>query len=882
MTNKKINKTVTFVSVTTIALGSLGLYSSSVLRNATPLKADEINTEVLEETLPTSEIAQSMVDGSLASETSESAVMSESEDSSEEVIESTEEVATSESASEGNTSQNENSSSLFNTDTIQYSVEGTTLVITGGVLEHLIDGVGAYFAGKIDMSSITEINITGEVTFIDAGANAFFRDFTNVTSISGLEKVDVSQCTMLRGVFVNMKSLLSIDLSSWDVSNVTNTNSLFSGCNSLTELDLSAWKVNNIRSSRSMFGSMTSLEKLDLSGWETENLIDMSGMFVGMSKITELNINHFDVSKVASVSQEYDPQTAGGGMATAFRGMSSLKALDLSNWKTPSLKRADGLFQNMDSLEYLDISGFDMTNITNQTGMFDLNQETLVLKKIVLGEDFSFKDSSVAGESGFSSLVPPTELKLWGRQNQQTMKFDSIPKTAEQLESEYNGQTLSGTWTWLDYYGIYLKEETMYINQEPLWDPKVHLERVTDEYGNISDWDTEDVQYSHDIDFSKTGKYEILYSTEHFESSTYLNLISKIININFVNEENQVIGEQEKFEGGVGEEYQFKAKSIDDYILASVEGEASGVLTEETQDVTFKYIKLDDALELKQEVFNTDNTSLDGKTANKEDTLNYKVTIRLNDLIDLDHYTLNNLIVSEVIDPSLEDITNLKMMNLEGDEVEIELDSDNKLITYNDVAGLSREWVITYNGKISRTAETGAEIKEVADITLELDSNLLDSASTIIGKSNEVVTIVEASPLSLVKAPLSINYGNSNKISSSTQKYEYQEVSDDNRIIINDGRGVDTGWSLYGKMEKELTNGSSILESALSYKGQTLDTVNGALIYNQEKTENSNDVVIEINKEDLLLTVLPGQARIGDYEGTIIWSLMDTPANEIN
>ena len=66
----------------------------------------------------------------------------------------------------------------------------------------------------------------------DANENMswFFKDFTNLKKISGLENMETEFMTNAEGVFSGCSSLQNIDLTSWNTSNVITISRLFYNC----------------------------------------------------------------------------------------------------------------------------------------------------------------------------------------------------------------------------------------------------------------------------------------------------------------------------------------------------------------------------------------------------------------------------------------------------------------------------------------------------------------------------------------------------------------------------------------------------------------------------------------------------------------------------
>ena len=272
-----------------------------------------------------------------------------------------------------------------NSGSIKAYVEGTKLTIAGNG------------AGKI---------------MANANSSNAFYNFSKVTSISGLNLLDTSNVTNMRGMFGGCRTLTSVgnlagwdtskvvdmswmfyycyaltsldlsgfntsnvtdmysmfnycrmltsvgNLSGWDTSKVTNMSSMFEGCSSLTSLDLSGWNTSQVTDMSRMFFVCYALTSVgDLSGWNTANVTDMSGMFNGCKALISLDVSNFDTANVTTMS----------GM---FAGCSALTSLDVSNFDTANVTTMSSMFNGCSALTSLDVSNFDTSKVTNMYNMF--------------------------------------------------------------------------------------------------------------------------------------------------------------------------------------------------------------------------------------------------------------------------------------------------------------------------------------------------------------------------------------------------------------------------------------------------------------------------------------------------------------------------------
>ena len=237
-----------------------------------------------------------------------------------------------------------------NSGSIKAYVEGTKLIIAGNG------------AGKI---------------MANADSSSAFIDFTKVTTISGLDKLDTSKVTSMASMFSMDRrggNLTYLDVSGWDTSNVTSMAGMFMNCAKLEVLDVSKWDTSNVTRMGSMFYGCNALTSLDLSGFDTSNVTSMAGMFSVCRSLTSLDVSNFDTSKVTYM----------GGM---FDGCQALTSLDVSGFDTSNVTDMYGMFRACNALTSLDLSGFDTSKVTDMEAMFAYCR---MLQTVTLGKDFKF------------------------------------------------------------------------------------------------------------------------------------------------------------------------------------------------------------------------------------------------------------------------------------------------------------------------------------------------------------------------------------------------------------------------------------------------------------------------------------------------------------
>ena len=159
----------------------------------------------------------------------------------------------------------------------------------------------------------------------------WFRDFSSMSSIIGLDNLNTTDLLSVRGMFENCSSLTSLDLSTLDLSNVQDFGYMFSRC--------------------------YNLKTLILDGIDTSNATDMEYMFAQCKKLTPLNLPAMNTGKVTS-------------MKGLLEGCQALSEIDLSTVSTASVTNMESMFAGCTGLTTLDVNTFDMTKVTTTASMF--------------------------------------------------------------------------------------------------------------------------------------------------------------------------------------------------------------------------------------------------------------------------------------------------------------------------------------------------------------------------------------------------------------------------------------------------------------------------------------------------------------------------------
>ncbi|WP_294757360.1 BspA family leucine-rich repeat surface protein [uncultured Lactobacillus sp.] len=159
---------------------------------------------------------------------------------------------------------------------------------------------------------------------------------TNLTEISGLDNIDTSKVTNMRGMFYASK-ITSLDLSTWDTSSVTDMGYMFT--------DMFSDGNDGLLNVGGKFAATS------------KNVKDMTYMFNGCADLSKIKgIENLNTSSVTS-------------MENMFHGDYNLTELNLSHFNTENVINMQDMLSYLVSLDYLDLSSFDTTKTKNMTNM---------------------------------------------------------------------------------------------------------------------------------------------------------------------------------------------------------------------------------------------------------------------------------------------------------------------------------------------------------------------------------------------------------------------------------------------------------------------------------------------------------------------------------
>ena len=159
-------------------------------------------------------------------------------------------------------------------------------------------------------------------------------------------------------MFINLKNLISIDVSGWNTFNMNSLTGTFSGCTSLNKIvGLDTWDVSNVTLMSRTFNDCSSLTNLDgISNWNVSSVFNLENAFKGCESLNSLNVSNWETSKVRFLGH-------------TFYGL-SLQTIDLSDWNVSNVTTMSNMFVNADNFILLNAKNWDTSKVTNNLKMF--------------------------------------------------------------------------------------------------------------------------------------------------------------------------------------------------------------------------------------------------------------------------------------------------------------------------------------------------------------------------------------------------------------------------------------------------------------------------------------------------------------------------------
>lgn len=353
--------------------------------------------------------------------------------------------------------------------------------------------------------------------------------------------------------------------------------------------------------------------------------------------------------------------------------------------------------------------------------------------------------------------------------------------------------------------------------------------------------------------------------------------------IKYVDKDKKPLVDEVTLQGKTGTTITPEVKDIAGYILDKVEPPETLKYKVGTQTIT--YIYKEGRFTLKQEVLDSLNPSLDGKTVKNNQVLTYRVT--LESLFKPETpavATYQTVTVTENIGDYLESAEEITFLTKDGtvagtgsyDPVKKEV----KATLTNLTIDRSENLILTFKATVKKDALAETKIIVNGTATASYSNNM--TAAEV--RSKDVVSTVLGG-LTLVSAPDGVNFGSVN-----VSDYQKEVAVDKNDmqtpLLVQDTRIKRTNWDVTAHIISDMTNGNDVRTGALKYYHKktplTLSNLPQPIYDNDGKNTtfefNISDLWGKVAEaEGLKLDMSGGEApsATNSYEGTIQWTVRD-------
>lgn len=228
------------------------------------------------------------------------------------------------------------------------------------------------------------INVIFDPEFKNArpiNCRRWFAGMTGLERIYGFTYLDTRNTTDMSEMFLNCKSLTSLDITGLNTTNVTSMYAMFKGCSGLTSLNVKNFRTYSVTSMASMFEGCYKLETIgetDARHFSDDSNQHIEAMFKDCRALKSLDLDRFTTEKI----MEYDD---------IFNGCWALQSLNIIGFSTESMGvyRMPRMFANCRSLETIRLGGlFICSYVEDASRLFDNCKN---LKNIsVVSPQFSF------------------------------------------------------------------------------------------------------------------------------------------------------------------------------------------------------------------------------------------------------------------------------------------------------------------------------------------------------------------------------------------------------------------------------------------------------------------------------------------------------------
>lgn len=343
--------------------------------------------------------------------------------------------------------------------------------------------IAATYTAKIFLgcTALEHLNLTGWTLPKAKTAEYMFRDCSSLVTVDTLD-FGLGETVSCKGMFTGCSKLTDPPVQNWDTSNVTDMSFMFNKCYAITSnLQIQDWNTSKVTTMHAMFQAdqggahyATNMETLHIENWNTSNVTDVGWMFYGQKGLTSLDLSKWDTSKIQSFHhlfahctnlvpigiENWDTSSATTFNATFHN--TAATSYDISKWNTSNCESFSQMFEYCHNLQSivgldkidtsnsksfcemfadsglveLDLSNFNTLNADStyvdpnnneQGGMTQIFRGMNALKKIKLGENFSFNGKGNCTSGGFPSYTTDGKTGEWYSEDLKTYQPAGIP-----------------------------------------------------------------------------------------------------------------------------------------------------------------------------------------------------------------------------------------------------------------------------------------------------------------------------------------------------------------------------------------------------------------------------------------------------------------------
>ncbi|WP_429974980.1 MucBP domain-containing protein [Enterococcus sp. DIV0840c] len=431
--------------------------------------------------------------------------------------------------------------------------------------------------------------VIDEDVIANSNSSYLFSLLNRVVEFEGLENLNTSNVTSMIYMFSNMSSLTSINVSNFDTSRVREMSNMFAGTTNLQSLDVSNFDTSNVTQMASMFQGMSSVGNLDLSNFQTNRVRFFQRMFSGMSSLETLNLSSFNTN-------------AGSFMDGTFENLPALKIIELGTGFTfltnaifpeaPINNQYTGYWINVGSGTSEEPKGLNVWTASELVDNFsgDADADTYVWQPRVEGADVTIKFV----DSENNTISEPTILS-----GKVGLPYDSEPKEIPGWYVVETPDNASGTFSEEAQEVLYVYERSdaapvtvKYQDSEgnQLAEPSILSGKVGLPYDSdpkeIPGWYVVETPDNASGTFSEEAQ-EVLYVYERSDAAP--------VTVKYQDSEGNQLAEPSILSGKVGLPYDSEPKEIPGWYVVETPSNASGIFTEDPQEVVYVYERSDAA-----------------------------------------------------------------------------------------------------------------------------------------------------------------------------------------------------------------------------------------------------------------------------------------------